>query len=171
VTEGERTAILQRIRPLRRVVLSAVERFTVGKGSVDTVIVVEAGGRYEMTRNEQNVNISGTVHGDVQVGQLVAQTIANAMNWIQGSDAPDELKARLMEVQQLTAELVKKAPPDVQEKAAKSLDVLTKEATSDKPDRAWYEVSAKGLIEAAQTVAELTGPISTAVKAVLALLV
>jgi len=170
VTEGERTAILQRIQPLRRVVLSAVERFTEDKASVDTVIVVEAGGKYEMTKNEQNVSINGTVQGGVQVNQLVAQSITNALNRVQQSEAPDDLKARLTELNALVAQLVKKAQPEVQEKAAKNLETLTKEATSKAPDRAWYELSASGLLDAAKTVAEMAAPITTAVKAVLALL-
>lgn len=171
MTEGERTAILERIRPLRRVVLSAVERFTVEKGSVETMIVVEPGGKYQMTKNVQNVNVSGTVYGDVQVDQLVARTITNALNRVRESDAPDDLKARLTELNKLVEELVKKAPAEAQAKAAKNLDALTTEATSNKPDRAWYEVSASGLIEAAKSVTELATPIATAVKAVLALLV
>jgi hypothetical protein len=170
MTEGERTAILARLQPLRKAVFSAVERFTDDKGSVETMIVVEAGGTFQMTKNEQHVNISGTVTGNVQVDQVVGQTISNALNRIQTSEATDDLKARLTTVQDLIAQLVKQAPPEVQQKAAKNLDILTKEATAKTPDRAWYEVSANGLIEAGKTVAELAGPISTAVKAVLALL-
>lgn len=168
MTEGERTAILERMQPLRRKVLRAVGRFTEGRSSIGTIVVVEAGGKYEMT--EQKVNISGTVGGDVQVGQLVAQTITNALNRVQQSDAPDELKTRLTELNRLVEQFVKRAPPEAQAKAAKNLEALTKEATSKTPDRAWYEVSASGLMEAAKGVADLAAPISSAVKAVLALL-
>ena len=66
--------------------------------------------------------------------------------------------------------MVTKVPPDIQEKAAKHLDVLTKEATATKPDPDYFNVSANGLIEAAKTVAEMAATIATAVKAVLALL-
>ena len=65
---------------------------------------------------------------------------------------------------------MKKAPADVQEKAAKNLEKLTKEATSPKPDRQWYEVSAEGLLDAAKAVAGMAAPITSAVKAVLSLL-
>lgn len=169
MTEGERTAILERIRPLRKVVLSAVERFTEEKGSFATLVVVEPGGH--MTHNEQNVRVSGPVTGDIQVGQLVADQITNAMNRVQESDVPDELKTRLAELNTLVEQLVKKAPPEVQAKAAKNLEALTKEATSKTPDREWYSVSANGLIEAAKAVGELAAPVAGAVKAVLALLV
>src|SRR5207249_4695140 len=128
------------------------------------------GGTFNMTDNTQNVNVNAPVQGNVQVNQLVAETITNALNIIQRSEAPDEMKARLTELNKLVEQLVQKVPADVQEKAAKNLDVLTKEATSKKPDRAWYELSATGLLEAAKTVAELAAPITTAVKAVLALL-
>ena len=40
-------------------------------------------------------------------------------------------------------------------------------ATAKKPDREWFDVSAKGLLEAAKAVASLTAPVTAAVKAVL----
>jgi hypothetical protein len=170
MTEGERTAILERLRPLRKAVFSAVERFTDDRGSARTIVVVNEGGEFHMVENQQNVNVTGSVGGNVQVNQLVADQISNALNTIQQSTASDDLKAKLTQLHALVDQLAKKAPPDAQSKAAKNLEALTKEATSAKPDPAWYQVSADGLIEAAKTVAEMTGPITTAVKAVLALL-
>jgi hypothetical protein len=170
VTEGELTAIRLRLQPLRRSVLTAVEKFSKDRGSVETMIVVEEGGQFVMSQNQQNVNVSGTGNTLGDVTQIVGSTITNSLNRVKQSDAPDDLKAKLLDLGKLVEQLVAKAPPEAQEQAAKSLDVLTKEATSKKPDRRWYEVSGEGLIEAAKTVADMAAPITTAVKAVLALL-
>jgi hypothetical protein len=124
-----------------------------------------------MATNTQNVNVSGTVGGDVNVNQVVANTISNSLNRVAKSDAPDEMKKRLEELHELVKNLAPKLAPDDQEKAAKNLEVLAREATSKKPDRAWYDVSAKGLMEAASTVADMAAPITKAVQAVLALLI
>lgn len=75
VTEGERTAILQRIQPLRRVVLSAVERFTEQKTPIAHTINVYEAGSYQTVKNEQHVTVSGEVGGDLKVDQTIAEKI------------------------------------------------------------------------------------------------
>lgn len=124
-----------------------------------------------MATNTQNVNVSGNVGGDFTVSQVVAETISNSLNRVEKSDTSDELKQKLADLHELVKQLTPKLTQDQQEKAAKNLEVLAKEATSKTPDRAWYEVSAKGLKEAAATVAEMAAPITKAVQAVLALLI
>jgi hypothetical protein len=81
------------------------------------------------------------------------------------------MKEALKELTAKVAELAKQLPPDKAEPVSKDLLALTSEAVSKEPRKAWYELSANGLLEAAKTVAEMTGPVTTAVKAVLALLV
>jgi hypothetical protein len=71
-----------------------------------------------------------------------------------------------VEVGKLAAQL----PPEEAEKVSRDLQTLTTEATSKSPRKAWYELSGKGLVDAAKTVAAMAGPITTAVKAVLSLL-
>ena len=168
VTPGESAGILQGLRPLRRSVSSAAERFMEVKESAGTVVIVGQGGTYQMTQNTQN--FSGTFYGDVNANQVVADNIQNSLNRVEAAEVSDELKARLQDVNKLVQDLVKRLPPDEQEKASRNLDELTKQATAKKPDRRWYEVSAEGLIEAAKAVADFAKPVATAVQAVLALL-
>jgi hypothetical protein len=168
VTPGERATILEGLRPLRRFVSYAVQRFTDVKTSAETIVIVEEGGNYQVTQNTQN--FSGAFHGDVAANQVVADTIQNSFNRVEKAQVSDNLKARLQDLNKLIQELVKKLPPDEQEKAARNLDVLTTQATAKKPDRRWYEVSAEGLAEAAKAVADFAKPVATAVGAVLALL-
>jgi hypothetical protein len=163
VTEGERTTILDQIKPLRKVVFSAVERVTEGKTTSGTIIVVEEGGTYV----EQNLTLTGNNN---VVNQVIAKTIENSFNRVEKAEISEELKKRLDAVNTLAKELIPKLPQEEQEQTAENLDMFTKQATSKKPNKAWYEVSATGLIEAAKTVAEMATPVITAVKAVLALL-
>ena len=67
-------------------------------------------------------------------------------------------------------EMVKSLPEKDQKRVAKDYQSLAAEATSEEPRKEWYELSAKGLIEAAETVGAMAAPVITAVKAILALL-
>ena len=111
-----------------------------------------------------NVSVSGDFN------LVTAKKIENSFNKAaSATDAAlgDALKALSMQV----AELVKQLPPETKEAAARDLETLTDEATSKAPRKAWYELSAQGLIDAAKTVAAMAGPIATAVKTVMGLLI
>lgn len=56
------------------------------------------------------------------------------------------------------------------EEASEQLKTLTEQAASVRPSKWLIETSGKGLIEAAKTVAEMCEPVTTSVRAVLALL-
>ena len=83
---------------------------------------------------------------------------------------PVPLKDALKELTTKVAELAKQLPPEKAEQVSKDLAALTTEAVSKEPRKAWYELSASGLLEAAKAVASMTTPIATAVKAVISLL-
>jgi hypothetical protein len=122
--------------------------------------------------NQMNTHIqmgNVTVAGDFNF--VTAQNIQNSFNKAAGADVQAPMKDALKELTAKVAELAKQLPPDKAEPVSKDLLALTSEAVSKEPRKAWYELSANGLLEAAKTVAEMTGPVTTAVKAVLALLV
>ncbi len=86
----------------------------------------------------------------------------------------ESLEAELLKLTVLVEQLVAQLP--VHDEAAKvkvdrALTTLKQEATSKTPDRAWYDISVKGLLEAAKAVASLTEPITASVKAVHAILI
>ncbi|HNW63562.1 MAG TPA: hypothetical protein PKJ32_11205 [Piscinibacter sp.] len=109
-----------------------------------------------------------TVAGDFNL--VTAQNIQNSFNKAAGSDVPVPLKDALKELTTKVAELAKQLPPEKAEQVSKDLAALTTEAVSKEPRKAWYELSASGLLEAAKAVASMTTPIATAVKAVISLL-
>lgn len=109
-----------------------------------------------------------TVTGDFNV--VTAQNIQNSFNKAANAGVKDELKESLKALAQKVAELVTQLPMEKAEGVSKDLAVLTSEAISKEPRKAWYDLSADGLLEAAKTVAGMTAPVTVAVKAVLALL-
>ena len=110
-----------------------------------------------------------TVAGDFNF--VTAQNIQNSFNKAANADVSEPLKEALKDLTTKTAELAKQLPPDKAEAVSKDLAALTTEAVSKEPRKPWYELSANGLLEAAKTVAAMTGPITTAVKAVVSLLI
>lgn len=115
-----------------------------------------------------NIIHGSTIHGDVN--QVVAHTISDSFNKIKQSDAPDELKLKLEELNKAVAEMCKQLPEEKQKEVVQDLKVLTDEATSKTPRKKWYDLSAEGLIEAAKAVGEIATPVITTAKAVLAFL-
>lgn len=109
-----------------------------------------------------------TVSGDFNL--VTAENIQNSFNKAAGAPIQDDLKEALKTLTTQAAELAKHLPAKAAETVSKDLAALTAEAVSTEPRKAWYEISAKGLIDAAKAVAEMAAPVATAVGAVLALL-
>jgi len=102
-------------------------------------------------------------HGDF----VVASTIQNSINKVDQADVNDQIKENLKELTGHVVELVKELDTDRAKQVARDLDTLSSEAISPEPRRKWYELSAGGLVEAANTVDRLATPIASTVKTVL----
>lgn len=107
-----------------------------------------------------SIDNSIKVGGDV-INSQVGQTLINCTNMIQqqSSGARKEL---LEELQRGVEQLLKKLPADKNDEAtqiAENFSVVVKQATSGRPNRAWYSVSAEGLLEASKWVKDFTGNI------------
>jgi hypothetical protein len=61
---------------------------------------------------------------------------------------------KLHDYRQVALIAAKLSPPQAEE-LAESLETLTKEATRETPRRKWWELSAEGIREAAQSVGEI----------------
>jgi hypothetical protein len=93
----------------------------------------------------------------------VGQTLTNCTNMIQ-QQAPGERKGLLEELEKQVQQLLKVLPAEKQEEAAGNLELAVKAATSAKPNRAWYSVSTKGLLEASTFVKDFSGNIAGTIK-------
>lgn len=103
--------------------------------------------------------------GPVAVGETIQQTYAMAK-----SAATADLREKLEDLTRVTARLIESLPND-DEKIGVSDALKNVVETANKPSvtSSQLRISSAGLIEAAKTVTEMMGPISTAVAAVVAL--
>ncbi len=104
-----------------------------------------------------NIDKSTNVGRDA-INSQFGQTLTNCTNMIQ-QEAPGERKELLEELEKQVRQLVAALPAEKQEEAplvVENLEMLVKQATSAKPNRKWYSVSAEGLLEAATWVKDFS---------------
>lgn len=91
------------------------------------------------------------------IGDNNQQTIANSFNHCAN---PAAAERELAALNKLLAELQSKLPEDKKEEAALHAEKLEEAAKGNEPkSRAWYSISAKGLLEASKWVKDLSGNI------------
>lgn len=93
----------------------------------------------------------------------VAEYMSNMTNTVNNNLAKSNVDDSVNDlIKQLTGHLERIAPeiePSQLKKMGKNLERLSDETASDEPERGWYEISLKGLKEAAQAVGAIAQPI------------
>jgi len=162
VADGDWATLRDALQQTRRQVARAVERV--------------ARADEQRVSDRPSVNIWGDVTmnqgGDVNIGQgatgpinltgvqiATGQQIDQSLSDVQTSGASDEVKSVLTDIHTELQKLLPELNEDQAKKAADSYEVLAKAPADPKPDRKWYEVSASGLLEAAQAVAKAGEPL------------
>lgn len=132
-----------------------------GKSRLDTTNTIIVTGDYiagdRAVIDSHNIHISGSNYG--QIGQ----SLTNATNLIQQQIA-SERRDLLEDLSRDVKSLLERLPEDMAPHVAEDLELLVKQATSEKPNRKWYEVSAEGLIEASKFIKDFSGNIAGTVK-------
>ena len=102
-------------------------------------------------------NIELNIDGDltVQGNLVVAKKIENSFNKAGAASSPDEIKTLLKQLAQEVAKVAQKLPDDKAEEVADDLQRLTEEVTKDTPKRKWWQLSADGIREAAQSAGDV----------------
>lgn len=149
---------------MRRQIAVKVDRIVRRAEATAAITYNISGDQMNNTIEMGNVSVTGDFNF------VTAKNISASFNKAASADVNDVLKQALKTLTVEVAKLVKELPPDDAETASKNLEVLTSEAVSRKPRKDWYDLSANGLLDAAKTVASLAAPVTTAVKAVIALL-
>lgn len=106
-----------------------------------------------------------SIHIGHVTNSQIGQTLTNCTNMIQEL-ASGEQKQLLEELETQVKQLIERLPDDKKEhapKIARDLKMLIEQSTSKEPDREWYSLSAKGLLDAAKWVVGLTVPITQTV--------
>jgi len=95
------------------------------------------------------------------INSQVGQSLTNCTNMIQ-QQAPGKRKDLLETLAKDVRTLIESLPEDKKKDASKVADKLkkiTEEAIKEEPEREWYSLSAKGLLEAATWVKDFSGKI------------
>jgi hypothetical protein len=115
--------------------------------------------RIDRVENVMSVNVTlgdgSVIHGDF----VVANSIRDSFNRAKEASGSDELRALLERLASQVGSMLQKLDSEDAKKTADALETLTKEATREKPRREWWELSLKGLTDAAKSVKEIGQPI------------
>jgi len=107
-------------------------------------------GKKTMSEIKQTITNS-TVHGNV----VAAERIKDSFNTIQRADIKDDLKEQLKQLVQAVEAMAKDMPKEKAEDIADDMKRLAVEATKEKPNPKWFNVSIDGLITAAQNLGKV----------------
>ena len=106
--------------------------------------------------------------GNIHATQVNIETSFNHSSNIVNAMPATALKDQFEILMGLCRQLAARLPdPADQERIANYTDAFIKASSAAKPDKSMLRITAEGLKEAAQTVAEIAAPIATAVGAVL----
>ncbi len=103
-------------------------------------------------------------------GASISLVIQRSLDKVESVSDKPELQQLLRDLCGQMTELTKRLPIAEQSKVAKDLPAFVAEVTSPSPRKPWYELSGKGLVEAAKAVADLASPITTVVSSIFQLL-
>ena len=102
-------------------------------------------GRTPVSKIEINIGDNATV-GDLAVGEKIKLTKTA------GTDSADGIKALLQQLAEQLAKVAEKLPEEKAAEVADDLERFRDEVTKDNPRRKWWELSAEGIREAAESV-------------------
>lgn len=129
------------------------------KRSDGKTMIFEAGSQHHEHHEPMSIDSHDITFQGSATNVQVAQTMTNCQQMIQNQN-DGELKTLLTKLEQEVAELLLKLPEEKRAKVEKNLTALVVEATSAEPDREWYSVSSKGLLEASKYVKDFSGNIA-----------
>ncbi|MBL9182291.1 MAG: GTP-binding protein [Verrucomicrobiaceae bacterium] len=99
--------------------------------------------------------INQTFNGGTFTGP-VAAVMKNCTSII-NQQTNAERKTLLEDIERAAGQIITLLPPEKQEKQAKNLKQLVETTVDAEPDREWYSLSAKGLLEASEFVKKFSG--------------
>ena len=102
-------------------------------------------------RIEVKIGDNATFNGDFAVGEM----FLNSFNKAQTADTSDEIRTLLVRLHEEMATIAGQLPPERAKEAAEDLETFTQEATKENPRRKWWELSAEGIMGAAQSVGQV----------------
>ena len=147
------TELLEQKESLYSEQCETLKKIAILQASFERQAQFNLGNPVKVMGDYQPINANDILNSQVGYG------ITNSQKIIQ-EQLPGELKTLLTQLELDVKTLIPKIPVEKRAKAEKNLATLVIEATSAEPDREWYSVSSKGLLEASAFVKDLTGNIA-----------
>lgn len=186
INQNEREFLLSRLEKIRKNIYKKVENYTLPKQlSAQQIIIadrvttlngtkniftegqfIQEGGD-TVTKVSVNIGNGNTFNGNVAIAGTIQNSFNTADNFKPENEREEKLKEKLKELNTMIAKLCEQLPEDQSKQAADDLEAFTKETTSKKPRKKWYELAAEGLIEAAAACGALAGPVTNTVKEII----
>lgn len=167
IRPASRDQLIKRYDGGRRQVWKKIEDFQSQRFATRQVNVINLNKGAIMVDKQVNVSGTGNI---VNVAEYMSNVTNSVNNNIAKSDADDEVKQLIMQLKDEIELISNKVEPSQLKKMGKNLEALSNEIASEEPERSWYDVSLKGINEAAKAVGQLAEPILTIASKLSALL-
>jgi len=156
VRPASQAQLVSRYKGSRRQVWQKIQKFQEERRATRLVesVTVKQGGIYV----EKQVNVSGTGN-IVNVAEYMSNVTNTVNNNLAQSNADSEVRSLITVLNRQVESAAPNADPSQIKKMGKNLERLSEEVANDEPDKRWYELSLKGIKEAAEAVGEIAGPI------------
>lgn len=103
--------------------------------------------------SKNTVNLKNVTARDLNL--VVAESIKDSIIKIEASNSPDDFKDLLKGLADSVKIMAEKLPSEQCEQVCDDLKTFTKEASKEKPRKEWWQLSAKGIKEAAKAVGDV----------------
>ena len=119
-----------------------------------------------MTKVEVTLGDGNVIRGNI----IVAGKIEKSFNRAAESNVPNEIKDLLKKLSSAVGKMSEQLSQEEGEAVAEDLEILVKQATREKPQQRWWQVSVEGLTKAAENIGQVGKPVIEILKQLVPLL-
>ncbi|HEV8259360.1 MAG TPA: hypothetical protein VGQ19_01215 [Burkholderiales bacterium] len=166
---ASRQNLIDRYSGARRQIWKKVEEYQNRRAAVRVVSVtnIDAGG----ISVDKSVTINQTGTGNVaNVAEFMSDVVNYVNNNVDQSSSSEEVKSLMKQLANEINAIATKVDPKQTQRMGNDLKTLSAEIAQPEPRRAWYELSLKGLREAAEALGEIAAPVVSTVTKLMPLL-
>ncbi len=164
-----RRNFVDRYSGARRQIWKKVEEYQARRGATRLVPVVNVnkGGLFV----DKNVTINQSGTGNIaNVAEFMSEVTNHVTNNLERSSSGEDVKQLVKQLSDQITAISSKVDPKQTQRMGTDLQTLSSEMAQPEPRRAWYELSLKGLKEAAQAVGDIAKPVIDTVSKLMTLL-
>lgn len=165
ISPGVTSSLKAQLSSARRNTLRVVSEYVERENARRRASIIYRGDMHMTT-----ITFAGNVQVSGDFNVVVAERIENSFNKAANSTAETQIKEAIKELGVQVAELAKVLPPTQADAVSRDYETLTNEALAEHPRKGWFELSTKGLMEAAASFATLARPIANTVEKLMRLL-